>query len=279
VIVIAREKCTGCGSCAEICHEHCMSVVDGSISIDFTVCSTCTQCIAICPRMALSWDHVQPIGFDPTRMPSAAQMDELFRQRRTIRSFTEQRIAPGLIEEIVSYGACAPTHNFDFRCIIVDDPSILAEFESLAFKFSSRMYGLLFRSFFIRTLVRVMPQSLRDEYQKVKPKLEIALKRGSAYSSRPPAMICLVADRRVPLSTESAQYALYTMNLYAQVRGVGSRNLVGNRMIFNRNREIRDRLHLKKHERIFGLLGLGYSSITFRNKVQGRGMKMQWNGG
>jgi hypothetical protein len=45
---------------------------------------------------------------------------------------------------------------------------------------------------------------------KARPKLENSLKRKKAFKSLPAAMVFIVADKRVPLSLESAQYALMT---------------------------------------------------------------------
>ena len=64
---VETEKCTGYGLCAAICHEYCMSLADKKAAIDYEACSTCTQCIAICPQKALSWDGVVP----PYRLPES----------------------------------------------------------------------------------------------------------------------------------------------------------------------------------------------------------------
>ena len=93
----------------------------------------------------------------------------------------------------------------------------------------------------------------------------------------PPVIIFIVGDRRVPLSMESAQYALYNMDLYARTRGLGCRNLVGNQMFLNRSKVFRKSLKMEKHEKIFATMGLGYSAKKFRNKVIGKQMKIQWN--
>jgi ferredoxin len=278
MVVIEKEKCTGCGTCVKVCHEHCMSLVDGKVSINHAVCSTCTQCIAICAQKALSWDGNLPVGFDSGLLPSAAQIDELFMERRTVRDFTDESIDRGTLAEIVSCGAYAPTHNFTLRCIIVDDPVLIQAFDTEAFEFSKRIYNLVFRPGIIRALAALASSPVRDEFRKAMPKLEAAVARGKGYKSRPAALVCVVADRRIPLSLESAQYALSNMSLYAQVKGVGCRNLVGNQVIFNRSREIRRGLRLARHDRLVAVAGFGVPAVKFRNKVTGKKMQIQWNG-
>jgi nitroreductase len=198
-------------------------------------CSGCSQCIAVCAEKALSWNGVLPIGYDSTLLPSAAQLDELFKERRTVRDFRAESIDRVMLEEIVSYGAFAPTHNFNMPCIIVDDPRLIEVFDGATFEFSKRIYGLIFRARLIRALVTLAPRPAREKFARGKPKLEAVIARGKGYQSRPAAIMCIVSDGRVPLSLESAQYALYTMSLYAQVKGLGCRNLVGNQMIVSVN--------------------------------------------
>ena len=278
MVVIDKEKCTGCGSCVKVCHEHCMSLVDKKLMIDLKSCSTCTQCVAICPDKALSWNGIVPIDFDAASLPSQHQLEELLMERRTIRSFRDERVDRKTLEEVISWGAYSPTHNFHLRCIAVDDPKVVEAFDNAAFRFSKRIYQLVFRRRLIRGLAALAPRSIREEFYKALPKLEAAIRRGRGYTSRPPALVCVVGDARIPLSLESAQYVLYNMSLTAQARGLGCRNLVGNQMIFNRSKEIRRLLSLRRHEKIFAIAGFGHPSVRFRNKVLGRQMGVQWNG-
>jgi hypothetical protein len=67
------------------------------------------------------------------------------------------------------------------------------------------------------------------------------------------------------------------MDLYAMTKGLGCRNLVGNQMFLNRNQTIRKLLGLKKKERIYGTMAIGYPSVKFHNKVNGKHIDIQWN--
>ena len=276
MIVVDKDQCIGCGSCVKICHEHCMALVDDTVRINYEFCSTCTQCIAICPQQALSWDHVPPVAYDETRLPSPEQLDELFKERRTIRFFKEDKIDRTLLEEIVRYGIYAPTNNYDLRAIVVDDDEIMEELDRILLRFVSWTYNLIYKPKIVYNLVRRIASA--SEPEKAKPKMESGLERGHAFH-HPAAFVFIVGDKRVPLSEASAQYALYNMVLYAQVKGIGSCLWGAAEIFLDRSKVARKRLGLQKHEHILGALGLGYPAVKFRNKVEGRTLSIQWNDG
>jgi nitroreductase/Pyruvate/2-oxoacid:ferredoxin oxidoreductase delta subunit len=279
MIVADKKRCRGCGLCARICHERCIVLVDGTggtlATINRALCSTCTQCIAICPQRALSWDQVPPVVYDQGRLPSAEQLDELFKQRRTIRIFKPDRIDRALVEEIVSYGIYAPTNNYELRAIVVDDPKIMEALDAIIVRFVSWIYNLFYRSRVVFNLIRVITPAM-DPKDRVK--MEGDLERGRTFDTPPAAMVFIVGDRRIGLSEASAQYALYNMILYAQAKGIGSRLKGTGPIMLDRSRAARECLGLQKQEHILGTLELGYPAVRFRNKVQGKTMSIQWNG-
>jgi nitroreductase/NAD-dependent dihydropyrimidine dehydrogenase PreA subunit len=275
MIVADKDKCTGCGLCVKICHEHCMVLTDDTISINYDLCSTCTQCIAVCPQQAISWDGVPPVAYDKTRLPSPEQLDELFKERRTIRFFKKDRVDRAILKEIVGYGIYAPTNNYNLRAIVVDDQEIIEALDLILMQFVSRVYKVVFKPRIVFNLIRRITPAL-DPKDKVK--MENALERGYAFH-RPPAIVFIVGDKRIALSEASAQYALYNMILYAQAKGIGSCLWGAAEISLDRNKAARKRLGLGKHEHILGALGLGYPAVKFANKVEGKTLSIQWNGG
>jgi nitroreductase len=253
-----------------------MALIDGTVRINYEFCSTCTQCIAVCPQQALSWDHVPPVAYDEARLPSPEQLDELFKERRTIRFFREDKIDRTLLEEIVGYGIYAPTNNYALRAVVVDDEEIIEELEQMILQSVSRIYNIVFKPKIVFNLIRMITPSL-DPKDKVK--IEEALERGRTLASNPAAVVFIVGDQRIALSEASAQYALYNMILYTQARGIGSCLRGAGQIFLDRIRAARARLGLQKHERIFGALLLGYPAVKFANKVEGKTMSIQWNGG
>jgi nitroreductase/NAD-dependent dihydropyrimidine dehydrogenase PreA subunit len=279
MVIVDESQCRSCGLCARICHERCITLAQGSggsvAEIDQALCSTCTQCIAICPQQALSWDQVPPVAYEPVRLPSVEQLEELFKQRRTVRRFKEARIERALVAEIVGYGIYAPTNNYELRAIVVDDPAILEVLDAIIMRFVSWIYHLLYRPNLIFRLVSAITPAIGP---KTKVKMEHGLEIGRTFDSPPAALVFVVGDRRIPLSEASAQYALYNMILYAQARGIGSRINGGVPLTLDRSKRARSCLGLQKHEHILAAVELGYPAVRFRNKVEGKAMHIHWNG-
>jgi NAD-dependent dihydropyrimidine dehydrogenase PreA subunit/nitroreductase len=277
MIKIDSSKCNACELCTEICHEHCMAIDNGTLTIDYTYCSTCAQCIAICPQQALTWDNHEPELFNKSLYPDPAQIEELLKERRTIRNYTNEKIDKSVLEDIAGYAIYAPTHNFNLRTIIIDDEQIINQMDDLICKFSVQTYKWLYKPRFIHSLIKILAPDREFEYLKAKPKLEIIQKRNKGLKSKPAAIIMIAGDKRVPLTSESAQYALYNIDLYAQTRGIACRNLVGNQMIFNRNKKFRKLIGLDRNEKIFGTITMGIPAVKFINKITGKKIKIQWN--
>jgi nitroreductase/NAD-dependent dihydropyrimidine dehydrogenase PreA subunit len=276
MIAIDSQKCSHCGLCADLCHESCISMLEDGPDIDQAVCSTCTQCIAACPRQALSWEGVTPEPFERRRLPLPEQLDELFKERRSIRRFKRKKIERALLEEIGQYGGYAPTHAFSLRVIIVDDEALIATLDQAIVANCRWIYRLAYQFKIIGILASLLGYA--DEIIRARPKIEAVLQTGHAFHSMPTAFILIVGDRKVPLSEASAQYALANMMYYAQVKGVGTCLWANGPLFIDKRQAVRRQLGIKPNERIFGAMYLGYPGARFSNKVRGKAITIQWNG-
>lgn len=275
MITIEQEKCTHCGLCADICHEGCISINSQGLNIDNVFCSTCTQCVAVCPRLALAWEHVPSARFERKLLPGPEQLDELFKERRSIRRFKKTKIDRTLLEEIAQCGAYAPTHNFNLRVIVVDDEELIASLSQAVLDYCRWIYRLAYKNKIFAWLAGLLGYA--NEMNKARPKIEAALREGRTFHSMPTALLFIVGDRKVPLSAASAQYALANMIFYAQVKGIGT-CLWGNGPIFiDKNRASRQRIGLEQREKIYGAMYMGYPAIRFQNKASGKCLPIQWN--
>lgn len=101
MVIIDAARCAGCGLCIQICHEQCMELLEGLVQIDYEVCGTCTQCIAIGSQQALSWDGNQPLPYDGAALPIPSQLDKLLKQRRSMRYYHPDAVQRSLLAEVV----------------------------------------------------------------------------------------------------------------------------------------------------------------------------------
>jgi nitroreductase len=199
-------------------------------------------------------------------------LDELFKERRSIRFFKEKRIDRTLLEEIVGYGIYAPTNNHELRAVVVDDAGVIAELEHIAERFNSRVYTLFFKP-------KIVFELLRRINPAVNPQVKVKLEERRHDLFNPAAMVLIIGDRRIAFSEASAQAALDQMTFYGQVCGVGGCLWGAGVIVLDRNKVARERLGLERWEHVLGILLLGYPAVKFVNKVEGRKMDIEWVGG
>ena len=53
-LIVDEEKCTGCGTCEEVCPSDAIKVVDDKATVDMEECVECGTCVDECPEGALS---------------------------------------------------------------------------------------------------------------------------------------------------------------------------------------------------------------------------------
>lgn len=235
------------------------------IEIDFSLCSTCTQCIAICPERALSWNFIPPTKIDKEILPSRIQLKEFLKARRSDRHFKKKKIPRDVLEEIAFVGKYSPTNNYNIDVIIVDSKEVIAELDTICLKKAKRMYNLYFRSKWIRSIGR----HLSPEYDKQRVKFEENIKKNTLFCGAP-SLIILIADPRIKLTELSAQFFLYNMQLYAKTWGIGSRQSNAGKYFLGHDSDARKILKIPDKRRIQAILFLGYPFLEYSNMVEGR---------
>lgn len=134
MIVIDREKCTGCGLCVKDCPADRLRIEEEK-AVYTPGCIQCGHCVAICPSGAASipeydMDDVEDydastFGIEPERFLRAVKF------RRSIRRFQDKKMEQAMLARILEAGRYTATakNRQDCRMIVLQER--LEEFKDL----------------------------------------------------------------------------------------------------------------------------------------------------
>lgn len=72
IVLIDRERCTGCGKCAEACHEGAIEMVNGkAVLTRESYCDGLGDCLPACPAGAISFEEREAPAYDAAAVEHA----------------------------------------------------------------------------------------------------------------------------------------------------------------------------------------------------------------
>ena len=206
---IDKTKCIKCGLCIKDCSAYAISFgEDGFPVADNEKCFGCQHCLSICPTGALSIFNRKPENSaSDKKLPSAEEMENLIKLRRSCRHFKHENVNSEKIEKLKDIMNWVPT-GCNFRGLhfsIVDD---VDKMDALR----AEMMGLL--------------QKIFEEEQEVRgiiAKRKDAILAGEDVVLRnAPHMIVVSVDENSPCKEIDPIIALSYFELYAQALGIGT---------------------------------------------------------
>ena len=113
MVILDRERCVGCGRCADDCLSRAIRLTDGKAEV-YKNCFHCGHCVAICPAGAV---RIEGDGYDMADVEpvgagfgvDAGTLLHAVKTRRSIRRFTAERPTREQLETILEAGRFSPT--------------------------------------------------------------------------------------------------------------------------------------------------------------------------
>jgi ferredoxin len=114
---VDRDRCTVCGLCAEACPTYTLRLQGGRLEIELDTefgCIGCGQCLAICPKAAVTVSGRDISPQDAIELPppaaraQAEQLESLMLARRSVRNYADREVEPQKIEQIIEMASSAP---------------------------------------------------------------------------------------------------------------------------------------------------------------------------
>jgi nitroreductase/Pyruvate/2-oxoacid:ferredoxin oxidoreductase delta subunit len=279
--VIDTELCVGCGSCVEVCPARTLSLVDGKARVTGDRSLQCDHCAAVCPEGAIAVGAVDP---GATRLATvenrpgwighgeydAAGLVQLMRSRRSCRSYTDEPVAPEVLDDLVKIGAVAPSGTnsqlWTFN-VLPDRPSVerlageVADFfrylNALSEKRAARLVSQLIGN-------DVLGEYYREYHDTVAEALAEWDEQGvDRLFHGAPAAILIGMRRGASCPGEDALLASQNILLAAHAMGLGT-CLIGFAVeAMKRRPPIKLALGIPSKERIYAVIALGHPAERY----------------
>lgn len=278
-IDINPDLCKRCFTCTEVCpilvfakkdKESIPEILDDNLQF----CLLCGHCAAICPAGAITHDSYPPGSIVPAKkeaLPSAEQLIEMLRMRRSIREFKDKPVERELIERVLDVARCAPSdHNRQStEYIVVQDRSTLDKIVQLS-------------SAYYENLVEMLQNTAEQGGEKPAFLLELEgfvdiLKTGKdLILCGAPLLIAFHAEESMGFPAENANIVLcYTM-LAGMSLGLGSFYTGFVVMACKDDRAVPQLLSLPDNHQIYGALAMGYPKFKYKNWIKRKPPNVKW---
>lgn len=290
---IAPELCTGCGLCISVCPDRTISLVAGSARVTGDKCMACGHCQAVCPVQAIVIGEVYgDLGFKhltekkgwlaPASM-DAAELVQLLRSRRSVRSYHEKPVPQSLLEDLVKIGTTAPsgTNSQAWTFTLLQnrgEVEMLGEltasfFRKLNAKAANPLWRLVAKLFAGDTLGRYY----RRHFQTVRDGLADWYERGEDHLFHgAPAAILVGGQKRGSCPAEDALLATGNILLGAHALGL-STCLIGFVVeAMRHDSTIGDRLAIGRDEQVYAVIAVGYGREIYQRPAGRKRVEIRW---
>ena len=274
VIHIDESLCTGCNSCAGVCHRDLSAYNRNGKDTGALECILCYHCYAVCPQAAISIEGVEDTEHGE-RETESERLSVLLSQRRSCRSFQDRQVDENILAELVRSAASVPSGgnaHLQRLTLITDGSARNALEQALASIYKQRRKILA--SAMIRTVCSALADSqtrafLRDSsYLKRVTYLLEQIGRGrDPIFYNAPAILVVHSEKLIPTPKEDCILAAYNVVLMAETMGLGSCFVSLAQNAINNSKACKKILGLKRKENVHAVVVLGYPAVRFSRPI------------
>ncbi len=111
IISIDKSKCIKCNLCVNDCPVKVIGMTEDGAEMLSQACIKCCHCVAICPQNIISIDGFddEPVDLKDINKVKAEDLLNHIKSRRSVRSFTSEKVDDESIKMLLSAGQYTPT--------------------------------------------------------------------------------------------------------------------------------------------------------------------------
>lgn len=286
-VTIDASLCKRHYNCIEICPLRLLVRQKADSIPQFTsgdLCISCGHCVAVCPEGAIIHDDFPKDSIKPINrelLPSAEQIAQMFKSRRSVREFIDRPVERKLIETIIDAARFAPSgcNSQSTEFVVVEDRTVLGRISELTSLYLASMAKALHNP----VMRRIACFIYKDGAEQMVASLPVIERFVDLHNAghdvilfNAPVLLVFHGVRDAPGSQVNATLALQDASLMAQVLGLGSVYVSFVVAAAFKEQRIRQILSIPKRNRVHGALALGYPKYQYGNWVERRSPRVRW---
>lgn len=282
-IGIDHDRCTGCGSCVEVCPYRLFFIEGDKAVIQNKDCFLCGHCRAVCLTGAVvikDLHRLETLEFKPPAgnkaqdltdaNATASSLMKIMELRRSCRNFTPEAVPVQLLSDLVKIGTLAPsgTNCQDWEFTLLPEKKDVIHLGSLVSNYYQKLNRLAEKPLLRNFLKMIGKDSLYNYYKNYYESVEEALKEWEEEQVdrlfHGAAAVIIVSNRTAAsCPKEDALLATQNILLAAESIGLGS-CLIGFAVeAIQRNPAIQKKLGIPPGEKVYSVICLGYPAIKY----------------
>jgi nitroreductase/NAD-dependent dihydropyrimidine dehydrogenase PreA subunit len=286
-ILIDQDTCIQCDACVELCTSNVFNHTHDRVEVVAPEdCWLCGHCVSACPTDAIShsaYPLTECPELDPANLPTLDSQVAAFRERRSLRVFSNRPVPRHVVRELIDIARWVPSaaNGQPVDWLAFDDPDRIAALSAQTIAVYDQTARKL-RNRWLRPLLMLAlgPATVRAGLESVEG-FESLVQRHAAGEDpifrRAPVVLVAHVPGGDYFGRDDAVYAAYNLMLAAQRLGLGTCQIGYLQIALDQSKQLREALGLPDGRHAQIALTLGYPEHPFQRAIPRRQPDLIWN--